>query len=192
MVKVTGRKAEEVEEIILQGIGNPERRNILRIIGSAPEGVIYSEILNELKLNTGKLNYHLKLLEGLIERDDQRHYHLTKLGRKSLQVLGSMTEDLDDEALSLASSAKGKKDDLITGVVNLWTRLVLLGSLSAFLGLVVFINTSVRAGYSGETAYLWLTLPAGLMVVAYIWLEKVRRETPEKIVEFLARLGIYK
>jgi len=192
MVKVTGRKAEEVEEIILQGIGNSERRNILRIIGSAQEGVIYSEILNELQLNTGKLNYHLKLLEGLIERDDTRHYHLTKLGKKSLHVLGSMTEDLDEEALSLASSAKTKKDDLVTGVVNMWSRLVLFLSFTAFLGLVVFINTSIRAGYSSETAYLWLLLPAALLVVGYLWLEKVRREAPEKIVEFLARLGLYK
>ncbi len=82
MIPMTARLAKEAEEIILQGIGHEERRNILKIIGSSPEGVIYSEILNELQLNTGKLNYHLKLLEGLIERDNDRHYRLSKLGHE--------------------------------------------------------------------------------------------------------------
>jgi TM2 domain-containing membrane protein YozV len=189
---LTESVAEEVEEIILQGIGHPERRNILKIIGSAPEGVIYSEILHELKMNTGKLNYHLKLLEGLIERDTQRHYHLSKLGLRAVHVLGSMTEDLDEEALSLVSTAKTSKDDLISGVVNTWSRLVLFLSFTAFLGFVVFINTSIRAGLFDELAYAWLVIPGALFIGIYLWLERVRKKAPERIVEFLHRLGLYK
>lgn len=192
MSLLTGRMREEVEEIILQGIDHVERRNILKIMGASPEGVTYSEVLRELAMNTGKLNYHLKLLEGLIERDDQRRYRLTKLGKKALMILGSMTEDLDEEALILVSTAKSSKDEFISGMVSWWSRLVLFGSFTAVLGFVVLVNTMVGAGEATEMAYLWLTVPLVLLVAMYLWLEKVKREAPERFVEFLKRLGMYK
>lgn len=189
---MTGRMREDVEEIILQGIDHAERRNILKIIGSSPDGVIYSEILYELSVNTGKLNYHLKLLEGLIEKDEQRRYHLTKLGKKALMILDSMTENLDEEALSLVSTAKSSKDDFISGVVNMWSRLVLILSFTAFLGFVVFVNTMIRAGEASDVTYLWLIVPFGLLVAMYLWLERVKKEAPESLIQFLKRLGLYK
>ena len=192
MITLTGRLAKEAEEIVLQGIGHEERRNILKIIGDNPDGVIYSDILNELQLNTGKLNYHLKLLEGLIERDNDRHYKLTKLGMKSVAILNSITEDLDDEEIKLVSTAKTRKDDLFTGVVNLWSNLMLFFSFTAVLGLVAFIYFNVEAGYSDPSTYIWLILPAILLVAEYFWLEKVKKEAPEKMVEFLSKLGIIK
>jgi hypothetical protein len=189
IIRIIGVRAR-AEEIILQGIGHEERRNILKIIGSAHDGVIYSEILNELQLNTGKLNYHLKLLEGLIERDSERRYHLTKLGMKSVLILDSITEDLDEEEIKLVSSAKTKKDDLIIGVVNLWSNLVLFFSFTALLGFFAFIHFNIQAGYSESSAYLWLLIPGGVIIGEYIWLEKVKREAPEKLVELLSRLKI--
>ena len=190
MIPMTARLAKEAEEIILQGIGHEERRNILKIIGSDPEGVICSEILNELQLNTGKLNYHLKLLEGLIERDNNRHYRLTKLGMKSIMILNSITEDLDEEEIKLVSSAKTKKDTLVTGVVNLWANLVLFFSFTASLGLVAFIYFNIQAGYSGTSAYLWLIIPVIAIFAEYFWLEKIKREAPEKFLELLSRLKL--
>ena len=192
MRNMTGRVAKEAEELILQGIGNEERRNILKIIGASPEGVSYSEILFDLKLNTGKLNYHLKLLEGLIERDDARHYRLTKLGMKSVMLLDGITADLDEEDLKLVSSAKSKKDDLFTGVVNLWANLVLFFSFTAILGLVAFFHFNIQAGYSEPTLYLWLVLPCILLVAEYFWLQKIKRKAPERFIEFLSKLGVIK
>ena len=66
----TGR--EEIEDAIIQAIGHHERRNILKIINAQPNGSTYSEILGETDLNTGHLNYHLRGLEGLIERRESR------------------------------------------------------------------------------------------------------------------------
>lgn len=190
MISMTGRLAKEAEEIILQGIGHEERRNILKIVGSVPEGVVYSDILNELQMNTGKLNYHLKLLEGLIESDNDRHYHLTKLGMKSVMVLNSITEDLDEEEIKLVYSAKTKKDSLITGAVNLWANLVLFFSFTAILGCVSLIYFNVEAGYSGNSAYLWLSIPGIALIAEYLWLQKVKREAPEKFLELLSRLKL--
>jgi predicted transcriptional regulator len=189
---LSGRFNNEIEELVLQGIGHVERRNILKIIASAPGGVIYSEILYELQLNTGKLNYHLKLLEGLIERDENRRYHISKLGKKAVSILNNLTADLDEEDITQFKDVKTSQDEFINGIVNMWSRLAFLGSISAFLGLVVFINTSVRAGLSSNTAYIWLVIPGGLLVWMYLWLEKVRREAPEKIINFLHRFNLIK
>ena len=190
MIPVTARLAREAEEMILQGIGHEERRNILKIIGSSPEGVKYSDVLNELQLNTGKLNYHLKLLEGLIERDNDRNYRLTKLGMKSVMILNSITEDLDEEDLKLVSTAKTSKDTLVTGVVNLWANLMLFFSFTAILGLVAFLFFNIQAGYSSTSAYLWLIIPVIALVAEYFWLKKIKREAPEKFLELLSRLRL--
>ena len=93
-MKVTGR--DDIEEIILQALNHPERRNIIEILGTSPEGASYSSILGEIGLNTGKMNYHLRLLEGLIERDKNRLYTLTPIGKKAFMVLNSISEDLED------------------------------------------------------------------------------------------------
>jgi len=61
----------DVEEAVLQALGHRERRNILEVVASSGDGVLYSDILHELGMNTGKLNYHLKLLDGVI-KDDKR------------------------------------------------------------------------------------------------------------------------
>ncbi|MDH5791792.1 MAG: winged helix-turn-helix domain-containing protein, partial [Candidatus Bathyarchaeota archaeon] len=82
----------EVEEVILQVLNHKERRKILKIIASAPEGVSYSGILGDTGISTGRLNYHLKELAGFIERDEERMYRLTALGKKALGVLRFTTE----------------------------------------------------------------------------------------------------
>lgn len=55
----------------------------------------------------------------------------------------------------------------------------------------MFINSSVRTGFFGELAYVWLLVPESLLVGVYSWMERVRKEAPKSIVEFLRRLGLY-
>ena len=192
MISMTGRMAEEAEEIILQGIGHEERRNILKLVGSSPDGITYSEILTELQLNTGKLNYHLKLIDGLIERDTNRRYQLTKLGMKAVTILNSITEDLDEDDIKLLTTAKTQRDDAWGKIVGFWSNLVMFFTWTAFGGVVAFIHFNVEAGYSDSSAYYWLIIPIFLIIAEYAWLVKMKREAPEKIVEFLSKLGIIK
>ena len=192
MIELTGRLNNEIEELVLQGIGHEERRNILKIIASAPEGVIYSEILYELQLNTGKLNYHLKLLEGLIERDENRRYHLSKLGTKAVSILNNMTADLDEEDITQFKEVKTSQDEFINGIINLWARLAVLGSISAFMGFVAFIYVGVQAGTATNSAYIWLIIPGALLLWFNSWVEKIRREAPEKFINFLHRFNLIK
>jgi hypothetical protein len=69
---MNGKRMDAIEKYIMQALGHRERRDILRIIGTTLEGIPYSDILNELSINTGKLNYQLKIIESLTENKRQK------------------------------------------------------------------------------------------------------------------------
>jgi predicted transcriptional regulator len=100
---------ENVENVVFQALSHPMRRTILRIMGSRPEGISYSELITELNLSTGKLNYHLEQLWGLAERDPNHRYVLTTLGRKALNQLGQLRNELspeDEKFVKMAESSQ--------------------------------------------------------------------------------------
>ena len=115
-------RREDMEELIIQGLGHRERRNILKIISVAPQGAVYSDILGELGLNTGRMNYHLKQLEGLVERNGDRRYHLTPLGKRTLTVLGSMTDDLENGYEEYLAQARVPRGSGFITWVNRWSH----------------------------------------------------------------------
>ena len=78
---------ETLEDLVIRALSHSERKNILKIVASYPEGVNYTGILGESGLSTGKLNYHLGQLTGFLERGDDRLYMVTELGRKAISVL---------------------------------------------------------------------------------------------------------
>jgi predicted transcriptional regulator len=82
----------QVENAIFQALAHPMRRTILKIISST-DSITYSELITELQLPTGKLNYHLEQLEGLIEKNQDRHYILTPLGNKALNQLNLIKQE---------------------------------------------------------------------------------------------------
>ena len=63
------------------------RRKIIQFIGSRGR-VTYTDILRELGISTGKLNYHLRLLSPLLDRgDNEEYYSLNDLGRNAFALL---------------------------------------------------------------------------------------------------------
>ncbi len=170
-------RRDDVEELIIQGLGHRERRNILKIISLAPRGAVYSDILGELGFNTGKMNYHLGQLEGLIERNGNRRYHLTPLGKRALTVLGSMTEDLENGYEEYLTKARTPRGEGFIIWANRWFGLLVMGTFSAFLGLATFMWFGVRAGNFTGIWYYYLAAVAIVLLVLLIWLRGwVRRE----------------
>ncbi len=190
--RMAGQLREDIEEVALQALGHRERRNILEIIASSRDGVLYSDILHELGINTGKLNYHLKLLEGVIEKDDSRRYLLTDLGRKAYRLLKGLTEDLDEKSMQRFSSVKVRRDEFVEGVVYWYFNLVLVGLFTFLLGVVSLVAMSMRSGLDPLLGYGVIGGTLVLGVLVSWWLNRVKRETPERIVGFLQRLGLYR
>jgi predicted transcriptional regulator len=166
------KRMEDVEELIIQGLGHRERRNILKIISLAPQGAAYSEILGELGLNTGRMNYHLRQLGGLVERNGDRRYHLTPLGKKALSVLHSMTEDLGNGYEEYLNSARTPRSGGIATWVKRWFYMILILTFSAMLGLVTLIRTGVRAGLFPQASYYYLAGFTLLVIVLLIWFRR--------------------
>ena len=163
----------EAEDIILQAIGHSERRGIIRIIGVNPEGVTYSSILGETELNTGHLNYHLRNLEGLIEKKDDKLYRLTPLGLKSLEMLNSLRKEIDNDVIQYVEVAKGTKDGsihpFVKGLIYIGIAgigMVFLASLGLFamsitggsIGLIEIFASLAMASFSG--VILWVLVSA--------------------------------
>ena len=163
----------EAEDIILQAIGHSERRGIIRIIGVNPDGVTYSSILGETELNTGHLNYHLRNLEGLIEKKDDKLYRLTPLGLKSLEMLNSLRKEIDSDMIQYVEVARGTKDGSIhpfvkgllyigiagVGMVFLATiGLFAVSSSSGGTGLIEIITFLAMTGFTG--VILWVLVNA--------------------------------
>ncbi len=170
-------RKEDVEELIIQGLGHKERRNILKIISLAPRGAAYSEILGELGLNTGSMNYHLRQLEGLVERNGDRRYHLTPLGKRALTVLGSMTDELENGYEEYLSRARPPRGDGFVIWAGRWFGLIIFSTFTAFLGLVALVWSGVRGGNFTEVWYYYLAAIALVLIVILVWLRGwVRRE----------------
>ncbi len=63
------------------------RRKIVQFIGDRGQ-VTYTDILRELGISTGKLNYHLRLLSPLLARGEGgQYYSLDDLGRNAFALL---------------------------------------------------------------------------------------------------------
>jgi predicted transcriptional regulator len=170
-------RREDVEELIIQGLGHRERRNILKIISVAPQGAVYSDILGELGLNTGRMNYHLKKLEGLVERNGDRRYHLTPLGKRALTVLGSMTDELENGYEEYLQNVRPLRGEGLIRWSNWWFGILVMTTFSAFLGLVAYIWFGVRGGNFSEVWYYYLAAIALVLIVLLVWLRGwVRRE----------------
>jgi hypothetical protein len=82
----------------------------------------YSELLNLLETpHTGKLNYHLKILGDLIQKDDQlSKYKLTEKGELAVQLLsGFSTENYGNKPPQFNFSMIGKILIIVGGVLYL-------------------------------------------------------------------------
>ncbi len=88
---------EEIVEVVFQALSHPMRRNVLAILGADPKGVSYTELIGEMGLPTGKLNYHLDQLGGLIEKNAERRYVLTPLGKKALSQVRLIEQEVSGE-----------------------------------------------------------------------------------------------
>jgi hypothetical protein len=178
--KVVSNRHEQIEEVIIQGLGHQERRNILKIISLAESGASYSVILGELGLNTGRMNYHLRKLEGLVFRNGDRRYHLTPLGKKALSVLHSMTEDLENGYEEYLNSAKTTRSSGVAIWISRWFYLTVFFTMTAMLGLVTFIYQAVISGLLPNTSYYYLAGFSIIVAVLLVWLKRWTEREAER------------
>ena len=88
---------EQIENVTFQALAHQTRRTIIRVIQSKNQGISYTELIVELGMSTGKLNYHLDQLKGLIEKNSDQHYVLTPFGKKATEHLNLIEQKITSE-----------------------------------------------------------------------------------------------
>jgi len=76
---------EDTYSSIFQALKHPIRRRILRMLNDNP--MTYTEILNELGIDNGLLNYHLENLQELLAKGEDEKYRLSEFGSAGLSVI---------------------------------------------------------------------------------------------------------
>ena len=93
-------------EALSEVLKNPIRRKIVLFL-SGKQNVSYVDLMNAVEItNTGKFNYHLKVLGDLIEKDEDGKYGLSEKGFLAVQFLqkfdsGSVESVFETRAFSL-------------------------------------------------------------------------------------------
>lgn len=78
-------------EDVFEAISHPLRIDILKKLANRP--MSFSELKRELNIkSSGKLDFHLKRLEGLITVNEDNRYCLTNDGYAALQVIDSLVK----------------------------------------------------------------------------------------------------
>ena len=136
----------KIENIVFQALAHPVRRTILKIVASSVKGISYTELITELGLSTGKLNYHLEQLQGLTEKNNERLYVLTPL------IKEEMTPD-DEKYIRIAESAQ--KSSLQPTVKSF----LLVGIAFSSMILIVWIYVAYTAITEGAPIIVYVLLP---------------------------------
>jgi hypothetical protein len=86
-------------ESLSEVLKNPIRRKIVLFL-SGKESVSYVDLMNAVEItNTGKFNYHLKVLGDLIEKDENGKYGLSEKGQLAVQFLQKFDKAKSEETL---------------------------------------------------------------------------------------------
>jgi hypothetical protein len=114
---------KKIQEQLYKALDHGIRRDILRRIGE--NSVTYTELLQELGIESGHLAYHIRNMEELLEKDAEGLYSLTRSGKRAYNFL--MEEPV----------SKQSRDNPLTFV-----SLVAIVFLTLVLALGVFINVT--------------------------------------------------
>jgi hypothetical protein len=79
------------EQLVIQALNHEIRQTILHLVHSRPYS--YSELMDILRIDSGKLYYHLQHLKGFLTKQGETTiYSLTSLGEKAVGVMTSLSE----------------------------------------------------------------------------------------------------
>jgi uncharacterized RDD family membrane protein YckC/DNA-binding transcriptional ArsR family regulator len=90
---------------ILSALSHPLRRQILEYISQKQE-CSFTEIMNALEVDTGKLSFHIKNLEVFLEQTPANKYKLSKVGENAIVLIRDL------EAWSVEAQIAAKETTL--------------------------------------------------------------------------------
>jgi len=108
------------KKTIFNVLGNDIRRRIFLNISDQPR--TYTWLLEDLEIESGHLAYHLRNMGGLIEKDTEGVYNLSKLGVEASKIL-------EEEK---AESTKVPESSLSVSIIGIILVMILVSSVLYF------------------------------------------------------------
>lgn len=163
------------EEVILNALNHEIRREILRLLKD--NTMSYTELLDHFAISSGKLNYHIKLLSGFIEKDEEGNYCSTDLGVRVLNLLNQFTQSTSDNERPLLKKAylsqvgKNKSFLHIRYVGGVYIKIFLLVALVIYM--IVFSIMFAAEGVDITRIWPFILMLIVFAVVGFYWAFKL-------------------
>jgi DNA-binding transcriptional ArsR family regulator len=125
---------EETYSVIFAALKHPVRRRILRMLSD--EELTYTQMLTELSLDTGHLNYYLDSLGELLAKTDDGKYRLSEFGRAALGLMDGVEEPKD----GMRETEKSSRRRTI--------KLVLIPVIALIIAGLILMNVSYFSSYA--------------------------------------------
>jgi uncharacterized RDD family membrane protein YckC/DNA-binding HxlR family transcriptional regulator len=132
---------------ILSVLSHPLRRAILLTLNENGENS-FTDLLNSLQIDTGKLSFHIRNLEGFVEQTPTGKYRLTKSGENAIRLI----RDLETWAVG----AEVERNPLVLPLASFSKRVLafLIDFLVVFsVFAAVGVSTNLLAMFIGESAF---------------------------------------
>ena len=109
------------KKTIFNVLGNDLRRRIFIQVSEQPR--TYTWLLEELEIESGHLAYHLRNMGGLLEKDEEGIYRLSRLGHEASRIL-------EEEKIESEKTPKSSSPISLVGIVLV---MILVSSMFYFL-----------------------------------------------------------
>jgi hypothetical protein len=165
---------KEVEATVFEVLAHPVRRDILKLVSYGENGASYTEILGEFALSTGRLNYHLKQMDGFIQKNNLLRYTLTPLGKAAADIMFSLGKDLPEDVEKLVKIRR--PPSLMPALKFMAYLLMVVVSIPViFVGMQIY-GIIVGGGQLMEIIALTVAMAIGLAV--FVWIGYMVRYAP--------------
>jgi len=103
---------EETYSLIFTSLKHPIRRRILRMLADKP--LTFSEIQEQINIDSGHLSYHIENLGGLVMHNQNGDYNLSSIGVAAVRLMSGV-----EEHPSVYSNKKPKRPQVLSKVFSL-------------------------------------------------------------------------
>ncbi len=154
------------------------RRTIITLLEANTKGTLYTELITELGLSTGKMNYHLEQLEGLIEKNAEHRYALTPLGKKALNQLKQIRYEVTEEDQKYLSIAQKSQKASLEPTVKSFIIIGIIASLTVTIVSATVAYIALTEGGAPTPVLLLLPLIMSFEIALLATLIHALRKTP--------------
>ncbi len=189
-----------IEGTIIKAINHNIRRVVLKLLAGEP--MSYTEILTHISISTGKLNYHLKILNGLISKTSDGMYSLSKLGTRALDLfsdpekgIGHLSEQYNSPETRFSLSIAGEyiRKFVISAIFVISIAVVgFLNFVENFLNILLSINFWTNSALGWGIFLLIFVIFAAIAIYYFVrvckWFGVLRWTMNEPIWSIISEL----